>query len=115
MEDQLGTGALERAEALFEEVIAAQRELVAQYAVPTDKFDLVKLLQEEANYLLGQHSKADSTLQADALLTEAIQLCRALAAEFPDSADYKSRLADLLKLQAQHFGQEKQRPEYTDK
>ena len=31
-------------------------------------------------------------------------ICRALAAEFPDDEDYKSRLADLLKLQAQHFG-----------
>jgi len=33
--------------------------------------------------------------------------CRALAAEFPQNANYKSRLAALLQLQAQHFGQPK--------
>jgi hypothetical protein len=49
-------------------------------------------------------------LKADALLTEAIQLCRALPAEFPDNTDYKSRLAALLQLQTQHFGQEKGAP-----
>ena len=40
----------------------------------------------------------------DALLTEAIQLCRTLAAEFPDNTDYKNRVDDLLQLQAQHCG-----------
>lgn len=41
----------------------------------------------------------------DTLLTEAIQPCRALAAEFSDNADYQKRLAALEKLHAQHFGQ----------
>ena len=53
-------------------------------------------------------ASAAANLQADALLTEAIQLCRALAAEFPDNADYKSRLNSLLNSQAEHFGQKKQ-------
>lgn len=43
--------------------------------------------------------------RATALMTEAICRWRALAAEFPDNAEYKSRLAALLKLQAEHFGQ----------
>jgi hypothetical protein len=43
--------------------------------------------------------------KADAYLTEAIQLGRVLSAEFPDNAEYKSRLTELIKLQAQHFGE----------
>jgi hypothetical protein len=38
------------------------------------------------------------------LLEEAIQICRALTAEFPDNAAYKNRLAALLQHQAQHLG-----------
>jgi hypothetical protein len=41
-----------------------------------------------------------------AIATRKLQsLCRALAAGFPDNADYKSRLDALLKLQAEQFGQ----------
>ncbi|MBI3465812.1 MAG: hypothetical protein HY000_22575 [Planctomycetes bacterium] len=74
---------------------------------------MVKVLHEQAEYLLDsakgsmvQSAKENgNALQADALLTEAIQLCRALAAEFPNNADYKHRLENLLKLQAEHVGQ----------
>jgi hypothetical protein len=47
---------------------------------------------------------ASRKLQVAALLTEAIQLYRGLASQFPDNPDYKSRLTALEKLQAQHFG-----------
>jgi serine/threonine protein kinase len=110
------------AEELFQELLDQQRRYVSQFTVPDGRPSLVQYLQEEAEFLLRQNSKteapatlpttdsaplnpSDSKLRADALLTEAIQLCRALAAEFPDNADYKSRLAALLKLQSDHFGQ----------
>lgn len=38
------------------------------------------------------------------VLTEAIEFCRALSAEFPDDTHYKDRLAALTQLQARHVG-----------
>jgi len=102
-----------RANALYEESLVRQRQVVARFALPGDQFELVKAIHKEAEYVLsqlgGQPSDAAArNLRADALLTEAIQLCRALAAKFPDNPDYKSRLDALLKLQAQHFSQKTQ-------
>ena len=102
---------LAKRSALFQDALRSQRELASRFALTEDRYSLVQMLQEESKYLLGQSigprpptTLPPRKLQADALLTEAIQLCRTLAAEFPDNADYKTRLADLLKLQAQHFG-----------
>ena len=72
---------------------------------------LVQILQEESEYLLGQVGSpnraedAARRLQADALLTEAIQISRQLVAEFPNDANYGDRLTALLRTQANHFGQ----------
>jgi hypothetical protein len=43
-----------------------------------------------------------------ALLSKAIQLCRALVAEVPVNSDYRNGLVALEKLQAQHFGKKDQ-------
>jgi len=117
-----------KAESLYQEALTHQRSNISRFQLVADRFQLVDLLREEAQYLLDNLPKmtnaADSPngdqprrrpeprtaspaeLQADSCLTEAIQFCRALATEFPDNADYKNRLDALLKLQAQHFGQQ---------
>jgi hypothetical protein len=100
---------------LSQDAIARQRQIASRSALPADRFDLAQLLQSEVEYLLSQagvpssaspERAAAAKLHADALLTEAIQLCRALAAEFPDDTKYKDRLTALLKLQSQHFGEQ---------
>jgi eukaryotic-like serine/threonine-protein kinase len=102
-----------KADALSQEAITHQRNSLARFQLAEDRNQLAQMLQEEAGYALSKisASSVDSgetgaarKPQADALLTEAIQLCRQLTAEFPDTADYKSRLATLLSLQSQHFG-----------
>jgi tetratricopeptide (TPR) repeat protein len=101
-----------RAESLYQEVLETQRMMVKQYAHEQDRLELVKYLEAQARYLL-KHSNQDqapgfpvaAALPADALLTEAIQLCRTLTAEFPENVNYKDRLAALLKLRAERFGQ----------
>lgn len=112
--DQIA-GRVTKAETLLQEAIHRQRQMVSRFALREDRYGLIVMLHEEAEYLLGQLGKPGATekekeedastskLQADSLLTEAIQLCRQLAAEFEGDADYKGRLAVLLKLQVQHF------------
>jgi tetratricopeptide (TPR) repeat protein len=105
-------GRLAKAETLFREAIARQRQSVTRFALPADRSLLVQMLREESEYLLGQISRGapnpedDSArrLQADALLTEAIQIGRQLVAEFPEDSTHGERLAKLLRIQAQHFG-----------
>ncbi|MBI3464967.1 MAG: protein kinase [Planctomycetes bacterium] len=100
-----------KAYALFEDGIAKQRQLVSRFTLRGDRYRLVEILHEQSEYLLGRmgiplpQANDACQLEADALLTEAIQLCRQLAAEFPDDAQYRDRLTALLKLQAEHFGQ----------
>ena len=61
-----------------------------------DRIELIGILREAVELHLGrsvapdeEHTKvAARKLQADALLTEAIQHCRQLTAEFPDNSDY---------------------------
>ena len=105
---------LAKATSRFEEAITIQRDIDHRFLLPDDRYRLIALLTEQAEFLLagidnrGSFSIAtESKLRADALLTEAIQFCRALAAEFPDKAAYKSRLAALENLHAQHFGSNK--------
>jgi serine/threonine protein kinase len=111
--DESAADGATRAEALLQEALQRQRQIVTRFALPQDQFELAKMLQEQSEYLLGQLAQggaedaAAQKLQADALQTEAIQLCRALAAEFAENVDYKNRLAALLNLQSQHFGQDK--------
>jgi len=115
-------GLVAKIETLFQEAVQSQRYMVSRFAPTQDRDGLVRVLQEESEYLLGLSVDAGVTgglltrasedaaarkLKADALLTEAIQLCRQLNAEFPGDAIYTDRLAALLKLQAQHFGQQK--------
>lgn len=108
-------GRVARAESLFQEAIGRQREMVSKFVLQEDRFALVRILQEQSEYVLDPaaaavgiqlEDAAARKLQADALLTEAIQLCRQLAAEFSDDAQYRDRLAALLRLQVQHFGQQ---------
>jgi hypothetical protein len=108
--NEKGKERLALAKELFQEAITTQRKISQQYGAVEDKSNLVNLLSEEAMNLLktnpsGQSPSAADKLRADALLTETLQLCRALAAEFPNNTDYKSRLTALEKLHAQHFGQ----------
>jgi serine/threonine protein kinase len=114
------TAAREQAKgnALFQEALANQRQLVTKFGLVDDRYALVRMLNEESGRILRAKTRSPITdgnpsaasLQADALLTEAIQLCRALAAEFPDNSDYKSRLAELEKLRVQHFSEAKPNP-----
>jgi hypothetical protein len=103
---------LAKAQSLRLEIIDTQRKIVAFNASEASRYELVKTLQEESAYLLGSaatpiidptHAAKDRHSQADAMLTEAIQLCRVLAAEIPEKLDYKTRLTALEKLQAEHF------------
>jgi serine/threonine protein kinase len=103
-----------KAAKLAQEALTEQRRMVSRFTLEEDRIRLVELLHDEAKYLLSKAAQVatsetapSNASKADALLTEAIQLCRALAAEFPDNTKYKNRLAALLKLQAQHFGQPK--------
>ena len=88
---------------------------MSRFALPADRFGLVLVLQEESEYLLSQvvtrnpEADAPRRLQADALLTEAIQVGRQLVAEFPKDSTYGDRLTALLRTQAKHFGQKKRR------
>jgi tetratricopeptide (TPR) repeat protein len=104
---------LAKAEACFQEAIARMRQNAARFSHEFDRGILIDLIRDAAEFNLGRRADDDDTqadeaaaykLRADALLTEAIQLSRALAAEFPDNTGYKSRLTVLEKLQAQHFG-----------
>jgi hypothetical protein len=67
---------------------------------------LVETLTEKARWLLRQQSLLDSDrfkAEAGAALVDAIEICRQLIADRAGDAKYESRLADLLKLQAERF------------
>jgi hypothetical protein len=55
--------------------------------------------------VMPQDQRTKTLNEGASILTEAVDIPRHLAAEFPDNADYKKRLDALLKLQAQHFSQ----------
>lgn len=117
---------LVKAESLFQEAIKTERHAATHFAALLSRFGLVQLLQEESEFILGRAAKpvaetpngedgGSARLRADAHLTEAIQLCRQLAAEFPGDATYRDRLTALLKLQAQHFGPKQDVAEKSEK
>jgi serine/threonine protein kinase len=95
-----------KAETLFQEALTHRRNNVYRFQLAVDRFHLAELLAEETRFVSDDKSQpasgSDSQkhLKADALVTEAIQLCRTLAAEFPDDVSYKTRLGELMTLQA---------------
>lgn len=101
------------AKALFQEAIRVERRTISRFRQNDDRFALAQLLYEESQYLLDSpdfpensaHKSNTAKLEADALLSEAIQLCRALVIDVPDRPEYQRRLAAFLEVQAMHFGQ----------
>jgi eukaryotic-like serine/threonine-protein kinase len=107
---------LEKSDKLFQEAIVRQRQMVSRFSIPDDRYTLSGTLRQQSLFLLEQRQveKEDAAAiksQADSLLTESIQICRALAAEFPATPRFKSRLAELEKIQSKHFLSDAENPE----
>jgi len=109
-----------KARELLSDALRWQREMAARFVLDGDRFRLVEMLQDESQTIIDLVKKSPGTessetvaglrLQADALLTEAVQLCRQLAAEQSGNTAYRDKLAALLKFQAEHFHNDRIQP-----